>query len=149
MANKDAHFKTDFEKFACEGDYIECEHDGWTVRARIERDTEARIDDDDCHNVDQELTGCDDEQQKWLLKCRRAWFEDHWFYCGIVISVSRNGTEVHNNAASMWRIECNYPQKDRVTNGNKYLREVANELFAEAIEAAEAKRTTIVAAFLK
>lgn len=143
-------FKTDFGKFACEGDFIQCERDGWMVRARIVRDVDARIDDDDSHNIDQEVTGCDDDQQNWLLKCRRAWFDDQWFYCGIVLSVYRNGIAViEDNAASLWRIECNYPQKDSSKNGNAYLREVANELFSESIEAAEKQRERIVAALSK
>lgn len=125
-------FTRNFDQYTCIGDSIECEIDGYTVTARIEFDQDYKIDDDDCHNPDQAVTGCDDEQFARLLKNREAWFNDEWFYCGVVLSVSRAGVTLDDHAASLWGIECNYPDGD-----NSYLREVANELLPEAIKSAE------------
>ena len=124
-------FTQSFDSYVCGGDAITCDVDGFTITARVERDVDYRIDDDDCHNTDQSVTGCDDEQFARLLECRKAWFNDEWFYCGIVLTVSRNGIEIDDHAASLWGIEANYPDSD-----NSYLRDVANELLSEALDAA-------------
>ena len=138
---KTAPFTTPFDSYACEGDTITGTLAGYDLTARIVRDDDHKIDDDDCHNPDQRVTGCDDEQQAKLLEARRAWFDDEWFYCGIVISVSRNGVLIDNHAASLWGIECNYPG-----GGNAYLLDIANELAGEAVERAEVERARMVAA---
>ncbi len=57
----------------------------------------------------------------------RAWWADEWFYCGIVLSVSRSGVMLDDHAASLWGIEANHPGSD-----NAYLTEVAEELAEEA-----------------
>jgi len=134
-------FTTGFDRYACGGDTITGTLAGYDLTARIERDDDSHIDDDDCHNVNQAVTGCTDEQQEKLLDARRAWQNDEWFYCGIVISVSRNGVLIDDHAASLWAIECNYPGSD-----NAYLLEVANDLAGEAIEQADKERARIVAA---
>ena len=122
-------FTKEFDKFVCYGDSIETVVDGFTFKARIEPDADSHIDDDDCYNIDQSVTGCDDKQFIESMKARQAWLDDEWFYCGVVISVSKAGIELDDCAASLWSIECNYPLKD----SNKYLLEVANELLPEAI----------------
>jgi len=131
-------FTQKFDTFACEGNSIECEHEGFTVRARIEPD-DYHIDNDDCHNTDQSVTGCDDEQQANLLEARQAWFDDEWFYCGVVLGVYCDDIPVSENAAGLWGIECNYPGAD-----NSYLQTVANELLDEAIKDAQAQRARII-----
>ena len=65
-----------------------------------------------------------------MLDARKAWFNDEWFYCGIMLSVSYKGIVLDSNAASLWGIEANYPGSD-----NKYLTEIANELLPEALQA--------------
>lgn len=130
MSNK---FNKSFDKFACIGDTISADVDGFEVTARIEFDDTSHIDDADCHNPDPSVTGCNARQQKALLAARQAWFNDEWFYCGIVLSVSKNGVTLDEYAASLWGIECNYPK-----GNNKYLTTVANELLPEAIDAARA-----------
>jgi len=125
-------FTTQFDSYACAGDTIETSVDGFDVTARIEYDQDYRIDDDDCHNPDQDVTGCDDEQQAKLIEAREAYFRDEWTYCGVVLSVSRNGVELDDHAASLWGIEMNYPGSD-----NSYLTDVANQLLNEAIESAK------------
>jgi hypothetical protein len=57
----------------------------------------------------------------------RAWCADEWFYCGVVLSVSRDGVTLDDHAASLWGIEANHPGSD-----NAYLTEVAEELAEEA-----------------
>ena len=59
----------------------------------------------------------------------RAWCDDEWFYCGIVVTVSRNGIDLATE--SLWGIECNYPD-----SGNAHLGETARELADEAIDIA-------------
>jgi hypothetical protein len=134
-------FKTGFDRYVCEGDTITGTLEGFDLTARIERDTDSSIDDDDTHNTDQHVTGCDSEQQERLLAARRAWFNDEWFYCGIVIYVSRNGVRLDDHAASLWNLDCNYPDGD-----NSYLLEVANDLAGEAIESGKREQARIIAA---
>lgn len=122
-------FTDNFDSFVCMGDTIELDVEGFTITARLEHDEQSHIDDDDCHNVDQSVTGCDDEQYATLLKNRQAWLDGEWVYCGVVLSVSKAGVTLDNHAASLWGIEANYP-----TGDNKYLRDVANELLSDAVE---------------
>lgn len=70
----------------------------------------------------------------------QAWREDEWFYCGIVLTVSRAGIILDDHAASLWGIEANYPDSD-----NAYLTDVANELLPEALDAARAALATLCA----
>ena len=122
-------FTTPFHDYVCVGDSITCEIGGLVFRATILEDEGRDIDDDDCHNPDQAVTGCNDEQQKKLLAARISWFTGKWSFCGISISVEDpNGTALFEPAASLWGIECNYPGSD-----NKYLVEVAIELLPEAV----------------
>ena len=124
-------FKQNFDSYACIGDFISCKVDGIEYRARIEHDIDYGIDDDDGHNPDQSVTGCDDKQQERLLNARQAWFNDEWFYCGVVISAHKAGVEIEQYAASLWGIDCNYPDSN-----NSYLKDVANELLPDAIDSA-------------
>lgn len=126
-------FKTKFDKYACVGDSIECKVGKFRIVARLEHDSDRDIDDDDCHNTDQSVTGCNDEQFAKLLAAREAWKRDEWSYVGVVLSVYKNGIELDDCAASLWGIEMNYPGGD----GNAYLAEVANELLPEALETAK------------
>jgi len=132
-------FTEKFDIYVCIGVTITCEAEGFTFTARIEHDPDYHIDDDDCYNTDQEVTGCNEAQQAKLLEARQAWFDDEWFYCGMVISVSRNGVDLADHAASLWGIECNYPGSDTF-----YLQTVANELLEEAIEDAKGQRARII-----
>ena len=133
-------FTDNFDRYVCTGDTITATVNGFDVTARIVHDPDYRIDDDDCHNEDQTVTGCDDEQFAKLLKARKAWFDDEWFYCGVVLSVERGGVTLDEHAASLWGIEVNYPDGD-----NSYLREVANELADEAFKSGQAVLETLTA----
>jgi len=124
-------FEKGFDKFVYDGDTIGTKIDGITYEARIVFDQDSHIDDDDSHNIDQSVTGCNDEQQAKLLAARKAWSKDEWFYCGIVISAEKTGIVIGKHLESLWSIEANYPGSD-----NSYLLEVANELLPEAIKEA-------------
>lgn len=139
-----------FGKYACEGNTITAEKDGFTIAARIMRD--------DCSDApnerqdgfypskDKDAAGyCPpehfDASQAHAEKVMKAWKNDEWFYCGIVLSVSKavhikgrvqDEIVVSDHAASLWGIECNYPDSD-----NAYLTEVANELLDEALDHAK------------
>ncbi|MEO5342210.1 MAG: hypothetical protein H7842_02530 [Gammaproteobacteria bacterium SHHR-1] len=134
-------FTESFGRYVCVGDSIDCESEPFTVTARIEFDPDYRIDDNNYHNPDQSVTGCNDEQQEKLLAARSAWENDDWFYCGVVLSVSVAGVVLDKHAASLWGIECNYPGSD-----NSYLSDVANELLDEALEAGRQVLETVKAA---
>lgn len=60
----------------------------------------------------------------------KAWCDDEWWYCGIVLSISVKGIPLDEHAASLWGIDCNVPDSD-----NKYLLEVANDLIPDALAA--------------
>lgn len=141
-------FTGKFEHFACEGDAITCEIDRFEITARILRD--------DCPDAPDERQdgfwpseyigdpGFIRPGPNWrhrLAEARAkaeaimaAWREDEWLFCGIVLSVSREGVTLCDCAASLWGVEANYPGAD-----NSYLAVVANELLPEAL--AEARTT--------
>ena len=140
-------FTQHFNTYACEGDTISCEAEGFTVTARIVAD--------DCPDApDQRQDGFWPslykdapgfigpgpnhrqrfaEAQAKAEAVMEAWRRDEWFYCGIVLSVALEGVELENHAASLWGIEANYPDSD-----NAYLTDVANELLPEALDAGRA-----------
>lgn len=138
-------FTKDFDKYACHGDTITCEVDGFTVTARIEHDSDAHIDDDDTHPAEYnaDVFGKDTPANRALfekaLAARKAWFDNEWFYCGIVLDVRCGDVMVAEHAASLWHVDVNHPESQ---NGNAYLREVANELLPEALDAAREAMAT-------
>jgi hypothetical protein len=105
-------FATDFDRFVCVGDSIECDHAGFTVRAAVEYDGDVSPDDFECYG--------DDDASRWR--------NGDWFYCGLVLSAWLGETRLVKHAASLWGIEAN------ISADNAYLREAANELLPEAIE---------------
>ena len=127
MANFQNRFKTAFDSYACIGDTIETkEINGITYTARIVFDESYHIDDDDCHTL--ELAETTEIEEK-LLQARQAWFDNEWFYCGIVLSAETTDGWTKDHIVSLWGIECNYPEGD-----NSYLTDVANELLDEILE---------------
>ena len=147
-------FSERFDSFACEGDTITCEVDGFTFTARIVAD--------DCPDApDQRQDGFWPslykdapgfigpgngfrkrfaEAQANAEAVMDAWRKGEWFYCGIVLSVERDGIELESHAASLWGVECNYPGTD-----NSYLTTVANELLPAALDAGRAAASRLVA----
>lgn len=130
-------FSQAFQAYVCEGDTITYSDKYFDVTATIRRDDCADTPEqrDDFFNPKKEQFETPHEYDAACRKAkavRDAWERDEWFYCGVVLSVARNGVELAKHAASLWGIECNYPGSD-----NAYLTEVANELLPEAL--AEAK----------
>lgn len=140
-------YKSAFDKYTCVGDWIETEPDGRGIyfRARIGFDHNSGPPDEHSDgfwpNTNPESAGyvLPENYQVESEKAHRvmqAWKDDEWFYCGIVISVHGEfaGCDItfNKHAASLWGIECNYPNSD-----NSYLTEVANELLGEAMDAAD------------
>ena len=103
-----------FQKYVCIGDSVAWSAEGFDITARVEYDYDTRP-------ADFEL--CDYEQIK-------AWRNNEWFFGGIVLSVSRNGVELTDHAASLWGVYCNMGED------NDYLSEVCEDLQDEAIDIA-------------
>ena len=140
-------FTEGFQSRVCEGDTISCEVAGFRIIARIVRD--------DCGDApDQRQDGFwpslykdapgfigagpnhrarFDTAQARAEAVMQAWRDDEWFYCGIVLSVAREGIVLDAYAASLWGIEANYPD-----SGNSHLNSVANELSPEALDTGRA-----------
>jgi hypothetical protein len=111
-----------FSRYACEGDRIEWSAEGFDIVARLVYDTDTKPMDFDCYDTE--------DVERWR--------NDEWFYVGVVLSVSRNGVELSNHAASLWGIDCNFND-----TSNDYLAEVAKELESEALEIAKGELTRI------
>ena len=117
--------KTNFPQFpayACEGDRIEWTAEGFDIVARLVCDTDHKATEDECYDP---------------IAVNR-WRNDEWFFVGVVLSVSRNGVELSDHAASLWGIECNYSD-----TSNAYLTEAAQQLEAEALATARAEMARI------
>ena len=70
----------------------------------------------------------------------QAWKDDEWFYCGVAVTVEREGVRLTGQYDhAVWGIECNYPERNKRHRPNAYLAEVASELIGEAMDAARAK----------
>lgn len=117
-----------FDRYACPGDSITWERDGFDICARIEHDTDSRPEDSECYTKRQ----------------IQMWCNDEWFFCGVVLSVSRNGVQLADHAASLWGIACNFPSRSK--NPNRYLSEVAQDLEPEALKEAKRRQSRIAAA---
>lgn len=128
--NTTPKFVESFDSFACILDSLTVNLGGIDYTATIHFDGDYNIDDDDCHNEDQTVTGCDDEQFEKLLAARQAWFDDEWCYIFIVVEAMKGGIDLDVHA-SLSGIEMNYPGSD-----NAYLTETANELLAQAFDMA-------------
>ena len=143
-------FSKSFSNYVCEGDKITGTYEGWKVTARIARDDSIdapderddgfwpSLDPDECGYIGSNDQAEFERQQANALKVLAAWENDEWFYRGVVISVARpvkvkgrviDEIVLSDHAASLWGIECNFPESD-----NSYLTEVANGLLPEAVE---------------
>jgi hypothetical protein len=141
LISEKVSFGQQFSKLVLPDDWISITIKGIEYRAQIWQDNHYNIDDDDCHNPDQKVTGCSPAQQLKLLEARAAYARGDWFYCGIVVSAHFGAITLDKHAASLWGIEANYPGTK-----NEYLNQVADELLLEAIPLAEAELDSIVKA---
>lgn len=148
-------FSKSFASYVCEGDSITADIDGLTYTASIVRDDDSespdKRDEGFYPSLDPKSAGYIGPKSKATLARQlakaesvlKAWRNDEWFYCGIVLRVTKwvyvegrvgEEVEISSHAASLWGIECNYPAHSRNKNPNSYLTTVANELLDEAIE---------------
>lgn len=113
MHTKDSiKFPSSFKDYVCYGDTISCTIDGLDIEARIISD-----------EISPKEYDCYDEADL------KAYQNQEWWFCGIVLSVSKNDVILDHYAVSLWGIEANFPGSD-----NSYLTEVANELLPEALK---------------
>lgn len=137
-------FTQKFNKFACVGDTIECEIDGFKAVATIYPDDNTDRPDERCDGFwpskDPKSAGYVDpskfdEEMAKAKKVMKAWENDAWHFVGIGVRVFKAGVALTDEYThALWGIECNYPDSD-----NSYLTEVANELLPEALKDAKAK----------
>ena len=125
--NKGMNMKTpkfpQFDSYACVGDSISWRSEGYDITARLERDDDCSPMYFDCYSP---------------IKIKQ-WKNDEWFYVGVVLSVSFNGVELSDHAASLWGCDCNYNKKS-----NKYLATVARDMQEEALEVAKLARVAML-----
>lgn len=111
-----------FNDYIIVGDYVEytpAENNprGFTIRATVVEDT-------DCTPFDYDYYTEENINQ---------WERDNWFFCGVILSVYKAGVCLSTNAASLWGVECNFPNAS-----NSYLSDIVKELETEALQEAEA-----------
>lgn len=114
-----------FSSYAVPCDFVEWMHEGYMIKATLHADSDTHVRDFDCYSREDV----------------RRWMNDEWFYVGVVLSVSYNGIEIDDQAASLWGIDCNFPG-----GTNAYLSECAIELQDEAIESAKVKHKQMIKA---
>lgn len=118
----------EFNRYVCTGDTVHWSAEGFDFVARVEFDADTRVDEFECYSKKQIA----------------AWKADEWFFCGIVLAVSRNGVGLSSHAASLWGIGCNFPSRRK--NPNYYLSEVCADLQSEALETARKEQARILSA---
>jgi hypothetical protein len=137
-------FDKGFREYACEGDTIVCEVDGFIATATIYRDDSGDTPDERMDGFwpshDPKAAGYVkpenyDEQYAIAQRVMDAWNNDEWFYCGIGMIIERAGVSlIGSYSVALWGIECNYPDSD-----NSYLMTVANDLLPDALARAKDK----------
>lgn len=140
----DAMFTKGFRRYVCEGDSVECEVEGFTLRATVYRDDRSDAPDErsdgfwpsrDPKAAGYVLPENYDAEMAKATEAMRAWKADEWFYCGVAVTVEREGVRLCDRYEhALWGVECNYPGSD-----NSYLLDVANEFVGDALAAARAK----------
>jgi hypothetical protein len=111
-----------FDSYACPGDSITWTAQGFDLTATLEQDTDTKPTDYESYD--------EADIQRWK--------KDEWFYAGVVLSVSLNGVELSDHAASLWGVDCNFND-----TSNAYLSELAQELEAEALDTARTEAARI------
>lgn len=163
-------FTKDFDRYAVAGETISCEVDGFTVVARIEHDSDAgapdtndegfwpSLDKDNAGYIgllDGETAGAQQLRYEADLKRMQhvmaSWKDDIWFYCGIVLTVKKGTVVITDHAASLWCVDCNYPDESATDEKypNQHLREVANDLLDDALADAKAQLPGVRDKYLK
>ena len=110
-----------FNDYIIIGDYVEytpTENNprGFVIRATVAEDYDSSPSDSECYTEEQ--------VEQWEL--------DNWFFCGVVLSVYKAGVCLSDHAASLWGVECNFPDAS-----NSYVSEIVKELENEALQEGE------------
>lgn len=148
-------FSERFEFYACTGDAIACDADGFRIVARLVADDCPDAPDQrqdgfwpSLYIVDPRFIGPGNGFRKRFADAQAraervmdAWREGDWFYAGLVLSVSLDGVILDEHAISLWGIEVNLPDTD-----NSSLTAFANELLPEALVIARAAAARVCAA---
>lgn len=148
----------DFDRYVCEGDAVTVEIDGFTLTATIYRDDDGSAPDERQDgfwpSLDENDAGYIGAKSKSTLarhKARaeavmQAWRDDEWFYCGVAVTVEREGVQLTGDYDhAIWGVECNYPERNKRHFPNRYLAECANEYISEALNAARDKIARLAA----
>ena len=143
----------DFDRYVCEGDTVTLDIDGFTLTATIYRDdADSDAPDEHCDgfwpSLDPDDAGYIGNKSKSTLarhmayaeRVMQAWKDDEWFYCGVAVTVEREGVQLTGQYDhALWGIECNYPKRNKRHRPNAYLAEVASEFIEEALNVARAE----------
>ncbi|RTL04976.1 hypothetical protein EKK58_09220 [Candidatus Dependentiae bacterium] len=138
-------YNEEFDNYVIEGERITANYEGFELVARIEYDDNtAAPDKRDCGfwpsmvETDAGFMGHNVSAAEYKAAFQDAerviddWKADKWFYCGVVISVAKNGVMLDEHAAACWGYECNLADKDGKID-NSHLTQAANELASEAV----------------
>ena len=146
------HVFPDFDRYVCEGDTVTLDIDGFTLTATIYRDDDDGAPDERDNgfwpSLDPNNAGYIGNKSKSTLarhmafaeQVMQAWKDDEWFYCGVAVTVEREGVQLTGQYDhAVWGLECNYPERNKRHRPNDYLAQVASEYIGEALDAAYAE----------
>jgi hypothetical protein len=146
------HFEHGFDRFACIGDTIEAEVDGFLIVARLEDDrglaSPDKVDEGFWPSLDPSDPGYIGPKSPATLRRHmkrarailEAWERGEWSWCGVVLSIYRDGVLLDGHAASLWGLALNFPAftKRDQARSNCYLTECAEEMIPEALDVGRA-----------
>jgi hypothetical protein len=144
-----------FADYACDGDTVSFEYEGFTFTATLYRD-------DDCNAPDEQQEGfwpsldpndagyigakSKSTLARHMAKAREVlatWRNDEWWYVGVAVTVEKEGVQLTSDYEhALWGIECNYPFGKK---SNHYLSSRADEYVGEALKTARAKIAKLIA----
>ena len=146
------HVFPDFDHYVCDGDTVTLDIDGFTLTATIYRDDGCgapderddgfwpSLDPDDAGYIGNKSKSTLARHMAFAEQVMQAWKDDEWFYCGVAVTVEREGVQLTGQYDhALWGIECNYPARNKRHRPNDYLAQVASEHIEEALNAARAK----------
>lgn len=141
-----------FDRYVCEGDTVTLEIDGFILSATIHRDDDTgspdTAQDGFWPSLDPNDPGYIGPKSKSTLarhtaraaEVLQAWRNDEWFWCGVAVTVSRNGIQLTGDFDhALWGIDCNYPERNKRHRPNEYLSQVASDYIGQALNDAKAK----------
>lgn len=139
-------FPSGFNAYVCIGDSVETQHGPFTIRATIEHDSDtgAPWSEHDGHDTIETPRQRASRAALSDFKALRAWCNDEWFWCGIVVTVTHTESGLELASDSLWGIDANYPGSD-----NSHLTECAMELAETALQEARKRAKALASALLE